>query len=193
MGKYNKLEEEDQRRIHFAVRMSASIDQFFHTFNSKIEAPVRSHLKTVYVYLTMSVLSATAGAYLHMVNGLFWNFGLLGALASMGLVMGLHFTPDNGKNRGQRTAMLLWLGLLNIFFRSPALFQLHLWGGLLIFCGFVVYDTQAIIEKRRRGDKDAIRHSLDLFIDFIQLFRKILILLMQKENNRNDDRRNKRR
>lgn len=64
--------------------------------------------------------------------------------------------------------------------RSPALFQLHLWGGLLIFCGFVVYDTQAIIEKRRRGDKDAIRHSLDLFIDFIQLFRKILILLMQK-------------
>ena len=63
---------------------------------------------------------------------------------------------------------------------SPALFQLHLWGGLLIFCGFVVYDTQAIIEKRRRGDKDAIRHSLDLFIDFIQLFRKILILLMQK-------------
>lgn len=248
---------EDQKHLH--VRMASSIDQFFHTFNSKIEAPVRSHLKNVYVYLTMSVLAATAGAYLHMVNALFWNFGLLGALASMGLVMGLHFTPDNGKNKGQRTAMLLgfaflsglglgpllnmavhvnpsivstalmsttlifacfslaalfapdghylylggtllsglsmlfWLGLLNIFFRSPALFQLHLWGGLLIFCGFVVYDTQAIIEKRRRGDKDAIRHSLDLFIDFIQLFRKILILLMQKENNRNDDRKNKRR
>ena len=77
------------------------------------EAPVRSHLKTVYVYLTMSVLSATAGAYLHMVNGLFWNFGLLGALASMGLVMGLHFTPDNGKNRGQRTAMLLGFAFLS--------------------------------------------------------------------------------
>merc|ERR1712027_48499 len=197
-GKYNKLEEEDQRRIHFAVRMSASIDQFFHTFNSKIEAPVRSHLKTVYVYLTMSVLSATAGAYLHLVNGLFWNLGLLGALASVGLVMGLHFAPDGhylylGGTLLSGLSMLFWLGLLNIFFRSPALFQLHLWGGLLIFCGFVVYDTQAIIEKRRRGDKDAIRHSLDLFIDFIQLFRKILILLMQKENNRNDDRRNKRR
>ena len=77
------------------------------------EALVRSHLKTVYVYLTMSVLSATAGAYLHMVNGLFWNFGLLGALASMGLVMGLHFTPDNGKNRGQRTAMLLGFAFLS--------------------------------------------------------------------------------
>ena len=74
---------------------------------------MRSHLKTVYVYLTMSVLSATAGAYLHLVNGLFWNFGLLGALASMGLVMGLHFTPDNGKNRGQRTAMLLGFAFLS--------------------------------------------------------------------------------
>ena len=83
---------------------------------------MRSHLKTVYVYLTMSVLSATAGAYLHMVNGLFWNFGLLGALASMGLVMGLHFTPDNGKNRGQRTAMLLGFAFLSgtLIFRLTA-------------------------------------------------------------------------
>ena len=77
------------------------------------EAPVRSHLKNVYVYLTMSVLSATAGAYLHMVNMVNGNFGLLGALASMGLVMGLHFTPDNGKNRGQRTAMLLGFAFLS--------------------------------------------------------------------------------
>ena len=74
---------------------------------------MRSHLKNVYVYLTMSVLAATAGAYLHMVNALFWNFGLLGALASIGLVMGLHFTPDNGKNKGQRTAMLLGFAFLS--------------------------------------------------------------------------------
>jgi hypothetical protein len=32
----------------------------------------------------------------------------------------------------------------------------------------------------RRGDKDFIAHSLDLFIDFVQIFRKVLILLMQK-------------
>lgn len=60
------------------------------------------------------------------------------------------------------------------------LFKAYLWGGLLLFCGFVVYDTQMIIEKRRLGDKDFIAHSLDLFIDFIQIFRKILIILMKK-------------
>jgi FtsH-binding integral membrane protein len=240
--------------------MAASVDQFFRNFNlqQKIEPPVRSHLKTVYAYLTMSVLSAAAGAYLHMFHSFFWNMGTLAAFGSMGVLLALHFTPDDGKNRPKRTAMLMgfaflsgmglgpllnfavavnptliptafmstclifacftlaalyapnghylylggtllsglsmlmWLGLLNIFFRSPALFQIHLWGGLLIFCGFVVYDTQAIMEKRRRGDKDAIRHSLDLFIDFLHLFRKILILLLQKEN-RNDNKNKNRR
>jgi FtsH-binding integral membrane protein len=51
---------------------------------------------------------------------------------------------------------------------------------LLVFCGFVVWDTQVIMERRRRGDGDFIGHSLDLFIDFVQIFRKILIILMKK-------------
>ena len=49
-----------------------------------------------------------------------------------------------------------------------------------MFCGFIMFDTQLIIRKARMGDKDFIAHSLDLFIDFVQVFRKVLILLMQK-------------
>ncbi len=95
------------------------------------------------------------------------------------------FAPDGhylylGASLMSGLSMLFWLSLLNLFFRSTALFQLHLWAGLLIFCGFVVYDTQAIIERRRRGDRDAIRHSLDLFIDFLHIFRKLVVLLIQK-------------
>merc|ERR1711899_57059 len=109
---------------------------------------------------------------------------------------------DNGKNRGTRLSMLmafafltglgtlLFLGLLNIFFRSQLLFQAHLYIGLAIFCGFIVFDTQVIIRKARNGDKDFIAHSLDLFIDFVQIFRKVLILLMQKDDR---DNKNKRR
>ncbi len=40
--------------------------------------------------------------------------------------------------------------------------------------------VQVIMEKRRRGDRDFIAHSLDLFIDFVQVFRRILVILMQK-------------
>merc|ERR1712215_646765 len=85
---------------------------------------------------------------------------------------------------------LLVLGLLNIFFRSQLLFQVHLYIGLLVFCGFIVFDTQVIIRKAKNGDRDFIAHSLDLFIDFVQIFRKVLILLMQKDER---DNKNKRR
>jgi len=86
---------------------------------------------------------------------------------------------------------LFWLGFLNLFFQSTLIFQIYLWGGILLFCGFIMWDTQMIMEKRRRGDKDFIAHSLDLFIDFMQVFRKVLVLLMQKEErNGNKKRRN---
>ena len=55
-----------------------------------------------------------------------------------------------------------------------------MWGGLLLFCGFIVWDTQMIIEKKRRGDGDFIGHSVELFIDFIQVFRKVIIILTSK-------------
>lgn len=54
--------------------------------------------------------------------------------------------------------------------------------GLVLMCGFILYDTQAIIEKRRAGNKDFIGHSLDLFIDFIGVLRRLLVILTQKVN-----------
>ncbi|KAF7284821.1 hypothetical protein GWI33_021578 [Rhynchophorus ferrugineus] len=61
--------------------------------------------------------------------------------------------------------------------------------GLIAMCGFVLYDTQAIIEKRRQGNKDFVAHSLDLFIDFLGIFKRLLIILMQKEEESNKKRR----
>lgn len=236
--------------------MAASVDNFLNSFNTKFEAPVRSHLKNVYATLTMSVLAASAGAYVHLFTELLKGGGIMFALLSAGLALGLFMTPDNGKNRGMRMSMLLgfafltglgmgpllsmaimmnpslvpsalllttaifacftgaalfapdgkylylggtllsglstllFLGLLNIFFKSQLLFQAHLYIGLAIFCGFIMFDTQVIIRKARNGDKDFIAHSLDLFIDFVQIFRKVLILLMQKDER---DNKNKKR
>merc|ERR1712150_86368 len=66
------------------------------------------------------------------------------------------------------------MGLMNLFFQSQLIFQVYLWGGLLLFCGFIMWDTQVIIEKRKRGDRDFIKHSLDLFIDFMQFSEESL-------------------
>ncbi|XP_019874165.1 probable Bax inhibitor 1 isoform X2 [Aethina tumida] len=77
--------------------------------------------------------------------------------------------------------MVSLFSLANIFFGSTMLFQAQIYLGLLAMCGFVLYDTQMIIEKRRNGSKDFVSHSLDLFIDFIGIFKRLLIILTQKE------------
>ncbi|KAK3590344.1 hypothetical protein CHS0354_025736 [Potamilus streckersoni] len=79
---------------------------------------------------------------------------------------------------------LVFMGLLNIFFGFKILYDLNLYGGLLLFCAFILYDTQLIIEKARLGDEDYIWHSVDLFLDFINIFRRLLIILAKKEDDK---------
>ncbi|XP_039252119.1 putative Bax inhibitor 1 [Styela clava] len=83
---------------------------------------------------------------------------------------------------GSGLTMLLFASLLNIFVGSTLLFQANLYIGIAIFSGFILYDTQLIVEKHVNGDNDYIWHSVDLFLDFINLFRRIMILLASNEN-----------
>lgn len=57
---------------------------------------------------------------------------------------------------------------------------MNLYIGLFVMCGFIVFDTQNITEKARRGDKDYIMHSVELFIDFVAVFKRLLIILTEK-------------
>ncbi|KAL5963412.1 putative Bax inhibitor 1 [Taenia solium] len=61
---------------------------------------------------------------------------------------------------GTAIGVISTFGLMNLFLRSSALFQVELYLSFLIFCGFVVYDTQLIVFKRQLGDTDFIRHAL---------------------------------
>ncbi|KAK7075073.1 Bax inhibitor 1 [Halocaridina rubra] len=76
---------------------------------------------------------------------------------------------------------LFWLSMMNVFFGSRLLFQVNLYVGLAVMCGFIIFDTQSIVEKARRGDKDYVMHSVELFIDFIAVFKRLLIILTDKE------------
>eukprot|EP00051_Salpingoeca_urceolata_P032089 m.14233 g.14233 ORF g.14233 m.14233 type:complete len:238 (-) comp4764_c1_seq1:30-743(-) len=104
-------------------------------------------------------------------------------------------------SRGSRTMIFLGGGLssavtllfvsslLNMFLGSVALFQFQLYFGLVVFSGFVCYDTQLMIEKAQRGDLDYIWHAVDLFIDVMAIFRRLLIILSKKDERRNTRRR----
>jgi FtsH-binding integral membrane protein len=82
---------------------------------------------------------------------------------------------------------MMCLSLLYLFTGSTLILQVHIYLGLAVMCGFVLYDTQVIVEKRRQGNDDFIVHTLDLFIDFISIFRRLLVILTDKKDKRRRD------
>lgn len=48
----------------------------------------------------------------------------------------------------------------------------------MIFVGYMVVDTQEMIERAHHGDLDYVKHALTLFTDFIAVFVRILIIMV---------------
>uniref|UniRef100_A0A8C9DQD9 Transmembrane BAX inhibitor motif containing 6 n=1 Tax=Prolemur simus TaxID=1328070 RepID=A0A8C9DQD9_PROSS len=86
-------------------------------------------------------------------------------------------------------SLMLLSSLGNLFFGSIWLFQANLYVGLVVMCGFVLFDTQLIIEKAENGDKDYIWHCIDLFLDFVTLFRKLMMILAMNEKDKKKEKK----
>ena len=91
---------------------------------------------------------------------------------------------------------LFWftLGTWLFGFKSIALDNLqYLMITLLVACMYVVYDTQMIIERAETmNERDVPTHTLMLFVDLLDLFIKVLRVLLElsdqkKKKKRNDD------
>ncbi|XP_043264424.1 probable Bax inhibitor 1 [Colletes gigas] len=226
--------------------MATMINTFVNAFSNRLEAPVRQHLKNVYACLSLSTVTAAAGACGHLYTDLL-QANMLTTLGSIALLLRLSTLPDNGKNPKLRLCYLLgfaflsgiglhpllelvvtvnpsiivtalmgttvvfvsfsisallaergsWLYLsgtlvsllnvlvmlafVNAFLHWSILYEIDLYAVLFLVCGFVIYDTQLIIEKFHAGSKDFVLHSFDLFIDFLTIFRQLLIILTKKE------------
>ena len=89
-------------------------------------------------------------------------------------------------------SMLVMMGFANMFFRSEAVYNLQLYGGLLLFIGYVCFDTQLIIEKANSGTYDVHMDALNLFLDLIAIFVRILIILAKSKKNNNKKNSNRR-
>lgn len=64
---------------------------------------------------------------------------------------------------------------------TPVYSCLQLYFGLMIFVGYMVVDTQEMIERAHLGDLDYVKHALTLFTDFIAVFVRILIIMVSNK------------
>ncbi|KAK1799833.1 hypothetical protein P4O66_006360 [Electrophorus voltai] len=86
-------------------------------------------------------------------------------------------------------SILMLVSLINMFVGSVMLFKAHVYIGLAVMCGFVLFDTQLIVEKAEMGDKDYIWHCVDLFLDFVTIFRKLMVILAMNEKDKKKEKK----
>ena len=51
--------------------------------------------------------------------------------------------------------------------------------GLFLAFLYIIYDTQMIVERAERGEKDVVAHTMILLIDLLDVFFKILKILIE--------------
>jgi FtsH-binding integral membrane protein len=84
-----------------------------------------------------------------------------------------------GATLGSLMGVLCILSIINMFVHNPALSLLQLCFGLVTVSFYIVYDTQVIIAAAFAGNYDVVRHALELFVNFVGLFVRILQFILQ--------------
>jgi FtsH-binding integral membrane protein len=70
--------------------------------------------------------------------------------------------------------------------------MIYLMFGLFVACLYIIYDTQVIVEKAERGDRDIPTHTMTLFIDLFELFIRIIQILIKLNEDKNKNERRRR-
>ena len=74
---------------------------------------------------------------------------------------------------------MMGVGVASMFFPgNPALFNIWLYGGLVLSGGLVLYRTQKLIHQAKTEYKfDPINHSVGFYLDAVNIFVRLVMIL----------------
>jgi FtsH-binding integral membrane protein len=98
------------------------------------------------------------------VNAFVGTFAIFGCFSASALFAQRRSMLYLGAFLSSGLSLLFWVSIANIFLGTALLSNVTLYLGLLVFCGFVMFDTQLVIEKFHMGNQDYLAHSLELFL-----------------------------
>ena len=111
------------------------------------------------------------------------NMAMLGTISIFAIMFLIGaFLLATGIELGLKTGLFLFYSLFlliiaqifNIFHKSTILMKLLAAIGIIIFSGYIIYDTNTILQRNYYGD--FITASLDYYLDIINIFIKLTIL-----------------
>ncbi len=62
---------------------------------------------------------------------------------------------------------------------SQGLYTVELYGGLFMFMMYIIFDTQIIVEDAFRGQRDFVKHAMDLLVgkSWSDLFSYVIFII----------------
>lgn len=90
---------------------------------------------------------------------------------------------------GTAVSILFLISIMSLLgMKISLLFNINLYFGLLIFVAFVFVDTQLMINRCENGQAcDTYKDALNMFIDAVGIFVRIMIILMKKSKKDKDN------
>ncbi|PHJ20839.1 bax inhibitor-1 [Cystoisospora suis] len=165
-------------------------------YSGKVCTPWRAGWYGVFG-LTSGMLLGDYLLFLHLINpsilptAFLVSVGIFASLSAAAVVSKDRKFIYLGSLLGTGLTCLASISFISMFWRTKIGDDILLWGGLAMYIGYVLFDTQVALEMCRRGSSDFLMQAIQFYIDLLGIFTRIAQILAEKDERRkrrnNDD------
>jgi len=187
--------------INFSARMSSrpimylmlTIPSIFLTIYgmNKPATPENSTIKHASWFAFNTLISFTLAPFVYMAGA---QLAAQAGLMTAGAVGGLAYVAYNSKNDAflglngflaAGSGVMMACAMASFFTNSALVHNVWLYGGLALFLAYVLYDVNQIkIKAERSAAFDPMAQSVHIYMDTINIFIRILMILDSKKRNK---------